>query len=97
MPFDWREFLIVAHSLRKETSEGVQRTCIGRTYYYVYNLGLAKLEPWDSRNNRQAYIRSFGSGVKTMRIKTSDRLVSGETGCIPFDLMPTIVKTLSLI
>ena len=42
MPFDWREFLIVAHSLRKEASEGVQRTCIGRTYYYVYNLGLGK-------------------------------------------------------
>lgn len=42
MPFDWREFLIVAHGLRNGTGEGVQRTCLGRAYYYVYNLGLAK-------------------------------------------------------
>src|SRR5215475_4740427 len=42
MPFDWREFLIIAHELRNETGEGVQRTCLGRIYYYVYNLGLAK-------------------------------------------------------
>lgn len=42
MPFDWREFLIVAHSLRNETGEGVQRTCLGRAYYYVYNLGLQR-------------------------------------------------------
>jgi len=42
MPFDWREFLIVAHGLRNDTGEGVQRTCLGRVYYYVYNLGLTK-------------------------------------------------------
>ena len=42
MPFDWREFLIVAHELRNETREGVQRTCLVRLYYYVYNLGLSK-------------------------------------------------------
>jgi hypothetical protein len=42
MPFDWREFLIVAHGLRNDNREGVQRTCLGRTYYYVYNLGLIK-------------------------------------------------------
>jgi hypothetical protein len=42
MPFDWREFLTVAHGLRNDRSEGVQRTCLGRTYYYVYNLGLTK-------------------------------------------------------
>lgn len=41
MPFDWREFLVVAHGLRKHKGEGVQRTCLGRIYYYVYNLGLA--------------------------------------------------------
>lgn len=40
MPFDWREFLIVAHGLRNDPSEGTQRTCLGRTYYYVFNLGL---------------------------------------------------------
>ena len=42
MPFDWREFLIVAHRLRNDTSEGAQRTCLGRAYYYAYNHGLAK-------------------------------------------------------
>ncbi len=42
MPFDWREFLLVAYNLRNDTAEGAQRTCIGRTYYYVYNLGLIK-------------------------------------------------------
>jgi hypothetical protein len=42
MPFDWREFLIFAHNLRNDTSEAVQRTCLGRTYYYVYNLGLGR-------------------------------------------------------
>jgi len=42
MPFDWREFLIVAHQLRNDTGEGAQRTCLGRTYYYVFNLGLIK-------------------------------------------------------
>lgn len=42
MPFDWREFLVVAHGLRNDTGEGIQRTCLGRTYYYVYNLGLTK-------------------------------------------------------
>jgi hypothetical protein len=42
MPFDWREFLVVAHGLRNDPKEGVQRTCLGRAYYYIYNLGLAK-------------------------------------------------------
>jgi hypothetical protein len=41
MPFDWREFLIVAHGLRNDPKEAVQRTCLGRAYYYVYNLGLS--------------------------------------------------------
>jgi hypothetical protein len=40
MPFDWREFLIIAHELRTDQRESVQRTCLGRAYYYVYNLGL---------------------------------------------------------
>jgi len=42
MPFDWREFLIVAHGLRNDPREGAQRTCLGRTYYYIFNLCLAK-------------------------------------------------------
>lgn len=48
MPFDWREFLIVAHELRNDPREGVRRTCLGRAYYYVYNLGLniARQKHW---------------------------------------------------
>jgi hypothetical protein len=42
MLFDWRDFLIVAHELQNDPREGVQRTCLGRTYYYVFNLGLTK-------------------------------------------------------
>jgi hypothetical protein len=40
MPFDWREFLLVAYELRHDQREAVRRTCLGRAYYYVYNLGL---------------------------------------------------------
>jgi hypothetical protein len=40
MPFDWREFLIIAHELRTNRRESAQRTCLGRAYYYVYHLGL---------------------------------------------------------
>lgn len=42
MSFDWREFLVLAHELRDDPREGVQRACLGRTYYYVYNLGLTR-------------------------------------------------------
>lgn len=41
MPFDWRNFLVFAHGLRNEGSEAIQRTSLGRAYYYVYNLGKA--------------------------------------------------------
>ena len=40
MPFDWREFLIIAHELRTDRRESAQRTCLGRAYYYVYHLPL---------------------------------------------------------
>jgi hypothetical protein len=40
MPFDWREFLVIAHELCIDRRESAQRTCLGRAYYYVYNLGL---------------------------------------------------------
>ena len=42
MPFDWRDFLIVAHEQRHDQREGIQRTSLGRTYYYIYNFGLTK-------------------------------------------------------
>src|SRR5262245_13345026 len=44
MPFDWREFLIIAHELRNDQREGVRRTCLGRAYYYVFNLGLTQAQ-----------------------------------------------------
>jgi hypothetical protein len=42
MAFDWRDFLVVAHEQRNDQREGIQRTSLGRAYYYVYNLGLTK-------------------------------------------------------
>ena len=42
MSFNWREFLVIAHQLRLDAGEGIQRTCLGRIYYYVYNTGLSK-------------------------------------------------------
>jgi len=40
MPFDWRDFLIIAPELRNDPRESVQRICLGRRYYYLYNIGL---------------------------------------------------------
>lgn len=40
MSFDWREFLVIAHELRHDQRESAQRTCLGRAYYYVFNLCL---------------------------------------------------------
>ena len=54
MPFDWREFLIIAHELHNQTGEGAHRTCLGRAYYYVYNLGLAKASALGFRRNPQS-------------------------------------------
>ena len=47
MPFDWRDFLAIAHELRHDRREGVQRTCLGRAYYYIYNLGLQAAKSWN--------------------------------------------------
>ncbi len=40
MAFNWRDFLVLAHDLRKDQRESAQRACIGRAYYYTFNLGL---------------------------------------------------------
>ena len=42
MRFNWRDFLLVSHDLRNKRDEGSLRTCISRTYYYVFNIGLIK-------------------------------------------------------
>ena len=63
MPFYWREFLIVAHELRADQRESVQRTCLGRAYYYVYNFGLEWLNKCDGQHRLAVFIESFGIGV----------------------------------
>ena len=52
MQFDWRDFLEVAHDLRNDKRESVQRTSLGRAYYYVYNLGLIKAKTQNFRTGR---------------------------------------------
>jgi len=44
MAFNWREFFLLAHELRKETQESKRRTSIGRAYYYVYNIALVEAQ-----------------------------------------------------
>lgn len=43
MPFDWRDFFLLAHALRKASGENEQRTSVGRSYYYAYNAALIEL------------------------------------------------------
>ncbi len=59
MPFDWRGFLIVAHGLRNDPDEAVQRTCLGRAYYYVYNLGLIKARALNFRDKQPSLHRKL--------------------------------------
>lgn len=42
MAFDWRDLFALANELKNDKRESVRRTCIGRAYYYAFNLGLAK-------------------------------------------------------
>jgi hypothetical protein len=37
MPFDWREFLVLAETLLESRSEAAYRSAISRAYYSVYN------------------------------------------------------------
>jgi len=40
MAFNWRDYLELAHDLRKDPRESAQRASLGRSYYFAYNLGL---------------------------------------------------------
>jgi hypothetical protein len=42
MAFDWRDFFLFAHQLRHEQQENIQRTAIGRAYYYAFNVALVE-------------------------------------------------------
>lgn len=52
MAFDWRDFLVVAHEMRSDPREGIQRTSLGRAYYYVYNLALTQAKARSFRTAR---------------------------------------------
>lgn len=41
MPFDWSEYLVLAHLLAKEESEDCKRTAISRAYYAVFHAAVA--------------------------------------------------------
>jgi len=44
MPFDWNNFLTLAHELATKMDEASKRTAISRAYYCVFNLALARAE-----------------------------------------------------
>lgn len=94
MPFDWREFLIVAHGLRHDNREGVQRTCLGRTYYYVYNLGLTKARAINFTGQTPASIKSFGIGARSIQILQSSESASTGYACIHLGLTLTTMRHL---
>jgi uncharacterized protein (UPF0332 family) len=41
-PFDWSEYFTLADELAKRTEESCRRSAMGRAYYYVYHLALAR-------------------------------------------------------
>jgi uncharacterized protein (UPF0332 family) len=41
-PFDWSEYFKLADELAKRTEESCRRSAMGRAYYYVYHLALAR-------------------------------------------------------
>jgi uncharacterized protein (UPF0332 family) len=42
LPFEWAEYLTLADELSKRTEESCRRSAMGRAYYYVYHLALAR-------------------------------------------------------
>src|SRR3954452_18909206 len=52
MALDRRDFLVVAHEMRNDPREGIQRTSLGRAYYYVYNLAVAHAKAQSFRTVR---------------------------------------------
>ncbi len=98
MPFNWREFLIVAHGLRNDTSEGVQRTCLGRIYYYVYNLGLAKARALTFTEKQPGLHRKLWDWCQKQTDPTIKRMgVYGlrmHSLCTHLEFLPTIMTNL---
>jgi len=42
MPFDWKNFLILADELARKFDEASKRTAISRAYYCVFNLAITQ-------------------------------------------------------
>jgi len=104
MPFDWREFLIIAHELRNQTSEGGQRTCLGRAYYYVYNLGLGKATKLGfTRNPKSSAHRQLWDwcqnqtdpDIKQMGV-TGNRMKSFRVSADYYDSIPDLAAKVKL-
>ena len=108
MSFDWREFLIVAHGLRNDTGEGAQRTCLGRVYYYVYNLGLTKARAlnftgkppglhkklWDwCQKHTDSDIRQIGiDGLRMHSLRISADYDAGPISNLPVEVKRQLVR-----
>jgi hypothetical protein len=63
MGFDWREFFALANELKNDARESVRRTCIGRAYYYAFNLGLAKAKA-DGYNPKLSPLKRAGEHAR---------------------------------
>lgn len=63
MVFDWRNFLLLAHELRTDHRENVQRTCISRAYYHAFNLGLNKAKI-DEYNPKLSPLKKAGEHAR---------------------------------
>jgi hypothetical protein len=63
MAFDWRDFFLFAHQLRHEQQESIQRTAIGRAYYYAFNVALVEARKlgWTTFCSTPLRIRMFRS------------------------------------
>jgi uncharacterized protein (UPF0332 family) len=44
MPFDWKEFLVLARALSKNPDEASLRSAVSRAYYCAFNIAMARAE-----------------------------------------------------
>lgn len=44
MPFDWNEYLALAHRLAAANDDASKRSAISRAYYFVFNIAFARAE-----------------------------------------------------
>jgi hypothetical protein len=63
--FEWRDYLLLAKELSPDGRESVRRTCLGRAYYYAYNLALEKAK----RHPDLKQLSIWGSEMSAIRNK----------------------------